>query len=86
MCYSDSDQELWNSDPYEYVRIKSDIYEDLVSPVTAAQGLLLSVVRKRKEMLEKTMMFLMQVLTSPTAEPKHKDGVFHMVNKVLITY
>lgn len=22
MCYSDSDQELWNSDPYEYVRVK----------------------------------------------------------------
>lgn len=22
MCYSDADQELWNSDPYEYVRVK----------------------------------------------------------------
>ena len=82
MCYSDQDQELWNNDPYEYVRIKSDIYEDLVSPVTAAQGLLLSVVKKRKEMLEKTMMFLMSVLTAPTAEPQHKDGVFHMIGTI----
>ncbi|KAK3874176.1 hypothetical protein Pcinc_016350 [Petrolisthes cinctipes] len=79
MCYSDADQELWNSDPYEYVRVKFDIYEDLVSPVTAAQALLLSTVRKRKEMLEKTMVFLMQVLTSPNVDPRHKDGVMHMI-------
>ncbi|XP_042213506.1 importin-7-like isoform X2 [Homarus americanus] len=79
MCYSDSDQELWNSDPYEYVRVKFDIYEDLVSPVTAAQALLLSTVRKRKEMLEKTMVFLMQVLTAPNVDPRHKDGVMHMI-------
>ncbi|MPC45668.1 Importin-7 [Portunus trituberculatus] len=79
MCYSDADQELWNSDPYEYVRVKFDIYEDLVSPVTAAQGLLLSTVRKRKEMLEKTMVFLMQVLTTPNVDPRHKDGVMHMI-------
>ncbi|KAK7056572.1 importin-7 [Halocaridina rubra] len=79
MCYSDADQELWNSDPYEYVRVKFDIYEDLVSPVTAAQALLLSTVRKRKEMLEKTMIFLMQVLTSPNVDPRHKDGVMHMI-------
>ncbi|XP_076030766.1 importin-7 msk isoform X2 [Oratosquilla oratoria] len=79
MCYSDADQELWNTDPYEYVRVKFDIYEDLVSPVTAAQGLLLSVVKKRKEMLQKTMTFLMQVLTTPNVDPRHKDGVMHMI-------
>lgn len=50
-----------------------------MSPVTAAQALLLSMVRKRKEMLEKTMVFLMQVLTSPNVDPRHKDGVMHMV-------
>ena len=26
MCYSDADQELWNSDPYEYVRVKFGEY------------------------------------------------------------
>ena len=26
MCYSDADQELWNSDPYEYVRVKFGVY------------------------------------------------------------
>lgn len=61
-----------------------DIYEDLVSPVTAAQALLLSTIRKRKEMLEKTMVFLMQVLTTPNVDPRHKDGVMHMVNVLLI--
>ncbi|RXG69818.1 Importin-7 [Armadillidium vulgare] len=82
MCYSKADEELWNSDPYEYVRLKYDIYEDLISPVTAAQGLLLSTVRKRKEMLEKTMIFLVQVLGSSNVEARHKDGVFHMIGSM----
>ncbi|MCL4127370.1 UNVERIFIED_CONTAM: hypothetical protein GTU68_054243 [Idotea baltica] len=83
MCYSKADERtLGRLNPYEYVRVKIHIYEDLVSPVTAAQALLLSVVRKRKEMLEKTMIFLVQVLGSPEVEGRHKDGVFHMIGSM----
>ena len=59
--------------------ISSDIYEDLVSPVSAAQALLLAIIRKRKKMLESTMDFLKQILLSPNCHVRHKDGVFHMV-------
>ncbi|PSN35756.1 Importin-7 [Blattella germanica] len=79
LSYSQADEELWNSDPYEYIRVKFDIFEDFVSPVTAAQTLLHSCCKKRKDMLQKTMHFVMQVLTSPNADPRQKDGALHMV-------
>lgn len=59
--------------------IVTDIFEDFVSPVTAAQTLLHSSCKKRKDMLQKTMHFVMQVLTSPNADPRQKDGALHMV-------
>ena len=58
-----------------------DIFEDFVSPVTAAQTLLHAACRKRKGMLQKTMQFCMEVLTSPNADPRQKDGALHMVSK-----
>ncbi|KAJ4429638.1 hypothetical protein ANN_21839, partial [Periplaneta americana] len=79
LSYSQADEELWNTDPYEYIRVKFDIFEDFVSPVTAAQTLLHSACKKRKNMLQKTMHFIMQVLTSPNADPRQKDGALHMV-------
>lgn len=82
LSYSAADEELWNSDPYEYIRVKFDIFEDFVSPVTAAQNLLHSVCKKRKDMLQKTMQFCVEVLTSPNADPRQKDGALHMVGSL----
>ena len=58
-----------------------DIFEDLVSPVTAAQSVLHTSCKKRKDMLQKSMQLVMQVLTSPNADAKQKDGALHMVSK-----
>ncbi|CAG0897126.1 unnamed protein product [Darwinula stevensoni] len=82
MCYSDTDAELWESDPHEYIRLKFDVFEDFVSPVTAAQTILHSVVKKRKDVLQRTMGFLMQIVTSQQADPRQKDGAFHMVGSL----
>jgi len=57
-----------------------DIFEDFVSPVTAAQSLLHTSCKQRKDMLQKTVHFIMQVLTSPNADPRQKDGALHMVS------
>lgn len=89
MSYSEADEELWFNDPHEYIRIKFDIFEDFVSPVTAAQTLLMSCCKKRKDMLERTMHLCMQVLTGQGGEhgPRQKDGALHMVgtlNEILI--
>ncbi|XP_047523796.1 importin-7 isoform X1 [Pieris napi] len=89
MSYSDADEECWVNDPYEYIRIKFDVFEDFISPVSAAQTLLMSCCKKRKEMLERTMQFCMEVLTSSSGAygPRQKDGALHMVgtlNEILI--
>ncbi|KAI5735040.1 hypothetical protein M8J77_013390 [Diaphorina citri] len=82
LSYTDADEELWSSDPHEYIRVKFDIFEDFVSPVSAAQTLLHAMCKKRKNMLSKTMQFVVSVLTSPEAEAKQKDGALHMVGQV----
>lgn len=64
VSYTDADADLWKSDPLEYTRTKFDIFEDHVSPVTAAQGLLHTLCKGRKDMLQNTMEFLMQVCYS----------------------
>ncbi|KAK9876762.1 hypothetical protein WA026_015003 [Henosepilachna vigintioctopunctata] len=82
MSYSAEDHERWTVDPYEYIRVKFDVFEDFVSPVNAAQTLLHSACKKRKEMLQKTMIFLTQVLTNSQTEPPQKDGALHMVGSL----
>ncbi|XP_023028647.1 importin-7 msk [Leptinotarsa decemlineata] len=79
MSYSAEDHELWTVDPHEYIRVKFDVFEDFVSPVTAAQTLLHSSCKKRKEMLQKTMVLLNQILTNPATEAPQKDGALHMI-------
>ncbi|XP_004932830.1 importin-7 isoform X2 [Bombyx mandarina] len=89
MSYSENDEDLWENDPHEYIRIKFDIFEDYVSPVTAAQSLLISSCKKRKGMLERTMQLCMQILTCQNGEygPRQRDGALHMVgtlNEILV--
>ncbi|KAM5138812.1 importin-7 [Mantella aurantiaca] len=82
MCYTDSDEELWQEDPYEYIRMKFDVFEDFISPTTAAQTLLFTSCSKRKEVLQKTMGFCYQILTEPAADPRKKDGALHMIGSL----
>lgn len=79
MSYSQEDAELWEVDPYEYIRIKFDIFEDFVSPATAAQTLLHSMCKKRKNVLNVTMDFLMSVVRNESATASQKDGALHMI-------
>jgi hypothetical protein len=82
MCYTDEDDELWTTDPHEYIRLKFDVFEDYVSPVTAAQTLLHTCCKKRKDMLQKSIGFAIQVLSNPESDPRMKDGALHMVGSV----
>lgn len=82
MCHSDEDEEMWAADPCEYIRMKFDIFEEYVSPVSASQNLLHSLCKKRRDMLQKTMAFVVDVLNKPQPEPRAKDGVLHMVGSI----
>jgi importin-7 len=82
MSFNDQDEELWTTDPHEYIRIKFDVFEDYVSPVTAAQNLLHTCSEKRKNMLQKIMSFVVQVLNDQNSDARMKDGGLHMVGTV----
>ncbi|EHB01029.1 Importin-7 [Heterocephalus glaber] len=82
MCYTDADEELWQEDPYEYILMKFDVFEDFISPTTAAQTLLFTACSKRKEVLQKTMGFCYQILKEPNADPRKKDGALHMIGSL----
>jgi len=79
MSYTEKDAELWETDPYEYIRVKFDIFEDFVSPITAAQTVLHSVCKKRKDVLPKTMDLLLSIVQNPAHSPSQKDGALHMI-------
>lgn len=81
MCYTEEDDELWQEDPYEFIRVKYDIFEDFVSPVTAAATLLHTAVSKRKQVLDPTMVFCVHLLNIPAEQrdPRQKDGALHMI-------
>lgn len=82
MCHSDEDEDLWSSDPLEYIRIKYDVFEDFLSPVMAAQTVFHSATAKRKEVLNKAMGFCMSILTNAASEARPRDGALHMVGAV----
>uniref|UniRef100_A0A671RYC6 Transmembrane and TPR repeat-containing protein 1-like n=1 Tax=Sinocyclocheilus anshuiensis TaxID=1608454 RepID=A0A671RYC6_9TELE len=55
------------------------MYDDHVSPTTAAQTLLCTAARKRKEVLPQMMEFCHQILMDPNADPRRKDGALHVI-------
>uniref|UniRef100_A0A6Q2YGY5 Importin N-terminal domain-containing protein n=1 Tax=Esox lucius TaxID=8010 RepID=A0A6Q2YGY5_ESOLU len=71
MCYTDSDQELWEEDPYEYIRMKFG--SDLVFLFCHSEGM---------SVLQKTMGFCYQILTEPASDPRKKDGALHMIGSL----
>uniref|UniRef100_A0A7N8Y4D0 Importin 8 n=1 Tax=Mastacembelus armatus TaxID=205130 RepID=A0A7N8Y4D0_9TELE len=79
MCYKDEDEKLWQEDPYEYIRMKFNLYDDHALPATAAQSLLCKAARKRKEVLPQMMEFCHQILMDPSVDPRKKDGALHCI-------
>ncbi|XP_030629161.1 importin-8 isoform X2 [Chanos chanos] len=82
MCYKDEDEKLWQEDPYEYIRMKFNMYDEHVFPATAAQSLLIKAARKRKEVLPQTMEFCHQILLDVNADPRRKDGALHVIGSL----
>uniref|UniRef100_A0A8C9W1P4 Importin 8 n=1 Tax=Scleropages formosus TaxID=113540 RepID=A0A8C9W1P4_SCLFO len=82
MCYKDEDEKLWQEDPYEYIRMKFNLYDDHALPATAAQSLLCKAAKKRKEVLPQMMEFCHQILVDPNADPRRKDGALHVIGSL----
>ncbi|KAK7913326.1 hypothetical protein WMY93_013537 [Mugilogobius chulae] len=76
MCYTDSDEELWQQDPYEYIRMKFDVFGTSFLPQQQHKHYFLLLV------LQKTMGFCYQILTDPASDPRKKDGALHMIGSL----
>uniref|UniRef100_U5EWH1 Putative nuclear transport receptor ranbp7/ranbp8 importin beta superfamily n=1 Tax=Corethrella appendiculata TaxID=1370023 RepID=U5EWH1_9DIPT len=79
MVYSDTDEELWDTDPIEYIRQKFDVFDDYTTPVPAAETLLHHGCKTRKGILPQVMQVIMQIINTPNIDAKQKDGALHMV-------
>lgn len=82
MSYSDADQELWDTDPIEYIRQKFDVFDDYSTPVPAAETLLHNCCKTRKGILNQVMQCIMQIINVPNIDAKQKDGALHMVGSL----
>lgn len=82
MSFSDADEELWEMDPVEYIRQKFDVFDDISSPVPAAETLLHSLCKTRKGILNSVMAAFFQIINNPNITPKEKDGALHMIGSL----
>jgi len=80
-CHSDKDEELWQEDPQEFIRTKYDIYDELVNPTNAAVALLTAAM-KRKDLLDKTVQFIVHIMNNASSTPQQLDGALHMVGSL----
>lgn len=78
LCFNHSKQELWESDPVEYVRASIDECENFSSPMSAAVSFILSLASNRtKTAFRPTLDFIYSVLSSNPSPPE-KFGALSM--------
>jgi len=82
LCISDSDVELFESDPLDFVRKQNDPMEDFVDPKMSAMELLESVMKyRKKDNLDRFLGFIVEALNeyvaTPPAQrnPRKKEGI-----------
>ena len=82
MCIQPEDEELWASDPEEYVRRTMDIAEDIHSPASAAVSCIMQLVAKRsKTCLQPALEFASRALAESQgpANYRQKFGALSLV-------
>ncbi|KAF8125741.1 armadillo-type protein [Boletus edulis] len=71
LCFTPTDQELWASDPVEYLRASIDEYENISSPVSGATSFILALASVRTKLAFLPMLkFVNEILTSNAAPPQ----------------
>jgi len=82
LCFSDEDEELWEVDPVDFVRMSADPLEELGTTASVASSLLhTAVARRTASMLDPTLQFILQIVNAYAAEqctPRQMDGALRM--------
>ncbi|PAV58074.1 hypothetical protein WR25_07919 [Diploscapter pachys] len=82
LCITQEDQETWEADPEEYVRLKFDIFEDFHNPSYAASAMLVGIA-KRKDMMHPILAFCINIL-SQSQDPTQLEGVLRIVGELAV--
>lgn len=69
-------------DPVEYIHQKFDVFDDITSPVPAAESLLHALCKTRKGILNNVMNAFFAIINNPNITPREKDGALHMVGSL----
>ncbi|KAI6044921.1 armadillo-type protein [Pisolithus marmoratus] len=78
LCFNHSKQQLWESDPVEYVRASVDEYENFSSPVSAAVSFILSLASNRTKTAFRPMLDFIYNILSSNPSPPEKFGALSM--------
>ena len=84
LCYSQTDLEMWESNPYEYIRLLQSLEEHFNDPRLAAIAVLTSLTKLRKKhTLDKFLSFLASIMNEYQAAPEQnqqrKSGVLRAI-------
>ncbi|KAF8840780.1 ARM repeat-containing protein [Paxillus ammoniavirescens] len=80
LCFNSSDQELWESDPVEYVRMSIDEYENLSSPVSGATSFILALASVRTNIAFLPMLRFVNNVLGSNAAPPQKFGALNIAS------
>ncbi|KAF9222983.1 ARM repeat-containing protein [Gyrodon lividus] len=80
LCFNPSDQQLWESDPVEYVRASIDEYENLSSPVSGATSFILCLASVRTKIAFLPMLRFVNNVLDSNAAPPQKFGALNIAS------
>lgn len=86
MCFSEEDQEMWDDDPEEYVRVKLDPFDEIYSAQTSSVNFVLDLVKCRKKtMFVPVLRFINDILSAPATDLvslRRSDGALFMLGSL----
>ncbi|KTW31201.1 uncharacterized protein T551_01274 [Pneumocystis jirovecii RU7] len=89
LCITNSDIELWNNDPVEYIHKNTDIYDNFHSPAVSATSFFIALVDNRKKFtFMEILEFINDILNTyqqtcfEERNSKEKEGVLRMIGSI----
>jgi hypothetical protein len=82
LCYTDEDEELWETEELDFIRQRHDYFDELHSPSAAAANVLQAGL-KRKGVLEEMLQHFINVLNDGNSPVRQVDGALHVLANLM---
>jgi hypothetical protein len=83
LCYTEEDEELWETEELDFIRQRHDYFDELHSPSAAAANVLQAGL-KRKGVLEDMLQHFINVLNDVNSPVRQVDGALHVLANLMI--